>query len=50
MYERRVQSSKSERLGSAEPRNMKFTKKNRGNNTGLYTNTTMYRQTGSNRA
>ena len=39
----------SERLGSAEPRKMKFTK-NRGKNTGLYTNTTMYRQTGSNKA
>ena len=39
----------SEMLGSAEPRNMKFTK-NRGNNTRLYTNTTVYRQTGSNRA
>ena len=28
---------------------MKFTK-NRGNSIGLYTNTTLYRQTGSNRA
>ena len=28
---------------------MKFTK-NRGNSTGLYTNTIVYRQTGSNRA
>ena len=49
MYERRVQISICERLGSAEPRNMNFTK-NMGNNTGLYINTTMYRQTGSNKA
>ena len=49
LYKRRVQGSISERLGSAELRYMKFTN-NRGNKTGWYTNTTVYRQTGSNRA